>query len=141
MESYLVVSPRKRVFFSPQEDQCLRLLFFLYGYEWKKISKELPGRTPRQCRDRYINYLDPKIIKSPWSKEDDLRLIDLKERIGQHWTKIAEYFPGRTDSNIKNRWYKHIKPRMRSNNQLFEEKNPQNNDELIHFDDENDFSY
>lgn len=36
-----------------------------------KNEIELPGRTCKQVRDRYVNKLDPKLNSGPWSSEED----------------------------------------------------------------------
>ena len=42
---------------------------------WSTVSAELPGRTGKQCRERWHNHLDPIINKSEWSIEEDLKLL------------------------------------------------------------------
>lgn len=62
-----------------------------------KIACELGGiRTGKQCRERYQNHLRPDINKSEWSPEEDKIVIDLKEKLGTQWSKIALELPGRS---------------------------------------------
>ena len=35
------------------------------------------GRTPKQIRERYVNFLRPKLKKSKWTIDEDLMLIFL----------------------------------------------------------------
>ena len=42
------------------------------NFKWSKISDLLSGRLGKQCRERYYNHLDPTLIKSPWTKKEDL---------------------------------------------------------------------
>jgi len=102
--------PKKH--FTNDEDSLLRLLFCVYYGDWRQISMKMEGRSPRQCRDRYVNYLDPCVKNNPWSEVEDNNLIKLLRMYGKKWSLIARHFPGRTDNNVKNRFYKHIKKSM-----------------------------
>ena len=37
---------------------------------WSLIASNLPGRTGKQCRERWHNQLDPNIKKEGWSEEE-----------------------------------------------------------------------
>jgi hypothetical protein len=76
---------------------------------WTKLAALLPGRLGKQCRERWRNHLDPEVNRAPWTESEDAILIDLHERIGNQWVKIAEHLPGRSDNAIKNRWNSTLK--------------------------------
>lgn len=100
---------KKRKMFTTQEDQILLNLVQKIGSKnWEKISKLMPGRSPKQCRDRYCNYLSEPIKKEAWNAEEDEVLLSLLMIIGPKWVEISKYLPGRSGSNVKNRWYKHL---------------------------------
>lgn len=91
--------------FTENEDKILRKLVKKYGtYDWQLISNHLPGRNPRQCRDRWKNYLSPEVVNGPWTKDEERLLVVKYEEFGPCWKKIAEFFPTRSDINIKSRW-------------------------------------
>lgn len=93
----------KRVKFSQAEDQLLSKLVTQLGQKsWNLISKMLPGRTSRQCRDRWNHYLSPQINISSWTAEEDALLIEKIHEYGKQWSKIATFFPGRTGISIRN---------------------------------------
>lgn len=97
--------PHPKDKFTPSEDEKLRLLVQVLGTSnWKKVSEYMVTRNPRQCRDRYKNYLAPYLNNSPWCKDDDQKLISLVQNYGRKWSLIAKEFPGRTDINIKSRY-------------------------------------
>ena len=116
--------------FTPEEDRHLNTLISIHGpKKWDQIALAMPGRTGRQCRDRFHNYLKPTLINGPWTKEEDELLEKKVEEIGQHWNKIAKFFQGRSSNNIKNRWYTYI---CRHNNaaKAKEKSNQINNDDV-----------
>ena len=111
---------RKR--FSKQEDKILKHAVDEQGLQnWDEIAQFLPGRTGRQCRDRYNNYLFKEISGKPWSPEED-EIIQQKYQIyGSHWVKISQFLEGRSGNNVKNRWYKYLskKDQNKTKNQMF----------------------
>jgi hypothetical protein len=96
-------------------DEDDRILAFVEGHgtkDWAKLAADLPGRTSKQCRERFKNHLDPAVQRIPWKEEDDQQLIGLHERYGNQWSLIASFFDGRTDHCIKNRWNSTVKKRL-----------------------------
>lgn len=91
--------------FSIEEDDMLINLVKEYGDKsWRTISKHMPNRSTRQCRERYRNYLSPEIKNGPWTAEEDLLLEQKYLEYGPKWATIAHFFKTRSDVNIKNRW-------------------------------------
>jgi hypothetical protein len=43
--------------------------------------------------------------KMDWTEEEDKRLFTLFKKEGPHWSRLANAFSGRTDNQIKNRFY------------------------------------
>ncbi len=72
--------------------------------EWGEVSNRLGTRSPRQCRERFRNYLAPNLKNEPWTEEEDRLLIEKHKEFGTKWSVIAAYFPNRSDVNIKNHW-------------------------------------
>ncbi|KAL0683967.1 hypothetical protein Bca4012_050815 [Brassica carinata] len=79
--------------------------------KWSKISKQLPGRIGKQCRERWHNHLNPTIKKTPWTREEELILVQAQRDQGNKWAEMAKLLPGRTENNIKNLWNCSLKRR------------------------------
>lgn len=98
--------------FSKEEDARLVEIVNLMGdnFEgWNVVAEKMKTRTARQCRERWVSYLSPNIRVEKWTEDEDRILIDKINKIGKKWTEIASYFNGRSGSDIKNRWYSHLK--------------------------------
>ena len=93
--------------FSVEEDYKLIMLVSTFGVtNWKLIAEKMEKRTIRQCKERWVNYLQPGLNNNPWTRAEDLMLIEKVKLYGNSWAKIKQFFPRRTDINIKNRWSK-----------------------------------
>ena len=104
---------RHRTPFTREEDALLKQLVAIYGTQnWATIASRMISRTPRQCRERYHSYLVPTLKNGPWTQEEDQLLINLVSIYNNRWVIIASHFDGRSDSNVKNRWYTHIQPKL-----------------------------
>jgi Myb-like DNA-binding domain len=97
---------------TPEEDQVLVDKKRLYGRKWTLIAAHLPGRLGKQCRERYVNHLDPVLRKGEWSEEEDSLLISLHTQHGNKWTLISQHLPGRSHNDTKNHWYSTIQRRF-----------------------------
>ncbi|CAM9345529.1 unnamed protein product, partial [Hapterophycus canaliculatus] len=64
------------------------------------------GRTYKQCRERYTNYLKDGLNVGPWSKEEDRLLLTMHAKIGNKWAEIARHLKDRSENMIKNEYMK-----------------------------------
>uniref|UniRef100_A0ACD5W1S0 Uncharacterized protein n=1 Tax=Avena sativa TaxID=4498 RepID=A0ACD5W1S0_AVESA len=93
---------------TPEEDEALTEAVRNHGHEhrkWATIARRLPGRTGKQCRERWINHVDPGIQqKKMWTEEEDRELIAAHQCCGNRWSAIARKLSGRSENSVKNHW-------------------------------------
>jgi len=91
---------------SPEEDDILRrAVACSTPVLWDVVAKAVKGRTPKQCRERWMYRLHPELKKTPFEQWEDDLIYHEKKAIGNKWTQIALKLPGRTSCSVKNRWY------------------------------------
>jgi hypothetical protein len=85
---------------------------------WKEIAALVPGRTKRNCQDRWKKILDPSIGRAngrtgAWSEDEDSTLKDAVQTYGgKSWGAIAALVPGRTESQCLHRWRDALDPNI-----------------------------
>ncbi|KAM0344271.1 hypothetical protein ACHAPU_007628 [Fusarium lateritium] len=88
------------------EDEILKASVSKYGLnQWARVSSLLARKTPKQCKARWNEWLDPSIKKIEWSKEEDERLLHLAKIMPTQWRTIAPIV-GRTANQCLERYQK-----------------------------------
>ena len=101
------------------EDEVLKASVSKYGLnQWARVSSLLARKTPKQCKARWVEWLDPGIRKIEWSKEEDEKLLHLAKLMPTQWRTIAPMV-GRTATQCLERYQK-----------LLDEAEARENDEL-----------
>ncbi|PVZ99466.1 hypothetical protein BB558_004410 [Smittium angustum] len=88
------------------EDEILKAAVMKYGKnQWARISSLLVRKTPKQCKARWFEWLDPSIKKTEWSKDEDEKLLHLAKLMPTQWRTIAPIV-GRTPAQCLERYQK-----------------------------------
>ncbi|XP_041926413.1 snRNA-activating protein complex subunit 4 [Alosa sapidissima] len=107
-QRYIYKDFKKREW-TKEEDDHLRHLVQKYRIgnfiPHTQISYFLDGRDASQVVYRWGQVLDPSIKKGPWSKDEDELLLKAVEKYGvPNWWRIRFDVPGRTDSQVRDRY-------------------------------------
>jgi transcriptional activator Myb len=109
-------TPKPKNRWSKEEDETLNRLCEQYPMpqkDWKLISTHFlqPPRTEYQCQQRWQKVLNPDLIKGPWTKEEDAKVIELVTKYGpKRWSLIAKHLRGRLGKQCRERWHNHLNP-------------------------------
>ncbi|XP_072514083.1 myb-related protein A isoform X2 [Salminus brasiliensis] len=112
-----------KVKWSREEDERLKKLVEQHGTEaWKLIANCFPTRTDGQCQHRWQKVLNPELVKGPWTKEEDQRVIELVHKYGpKRWSVIAKHLQGRIGKQCRERWHNHLNPEVKKSSWTQEE--------------------
>uniref|UniRef100_UPI00398F4A34 myb-related protein A isoform X7 n=1 Tax=Pristiophorus japonicus TaxID=55135 RepID=UPI00398F4A34 len=107
----------------PDEDEKLKRLVEEHGTEdWNFIASHFLNRTDVQCQHRWQKVLNPELIKGPWTKEEDQKVIELVQKYGpKRWSLIAKYLKGRIGKQCRERWHNHLNPEVKKSSWTEEE--------------------
>lgn len=88
------------------EDEVLKAAVSKYGLnQWARVSSLLARKTPKQCKARWQEWLDPSIKKVEFTKEEDEKLLHLAKLMPTQWRTIAPIV-GRTANQCIERYQK-----------------------------------
>jgi hypothetical protein len=81
------------------------------GKDWAAIAALVPGRSKKQCYNKWHQVLLPSSYQSngltgTWTEDEDIKLKDAVEKYGgKNWGAIAALVPDRTESQCYSRWH------------------------------------
>ena len=81
-------------------------------------NKKKKFRNPKQCKERWLSFLNPDKRTGPWSKQEDKKLLQwVYEKKGEKkWSEIRKNFSGRTENAMKNRYNLLIEKQIKATN-------------------------
>jgi hypothetical protein len=98
------------------EDEKLLVLIAKHGAKrWNVAATELPGRTGKSCRDRWLNHLNTSSQEPPqqppsdannnnsnsssssskWTVAEDVMILNHQAQMGNKWVEMTKFLPGR----------------------------------------------
>ncbi|TKY44778.1 Myb protein L [Spatholobus suberectus] len=96
-----------------EEDRSLLLIVQDKGIRnWFDIAASLgTSRTPFQCLARFQRSLNPSMLNSEWTEEEDAQLCSAVACFGEKdWQSVASVLERRTGTQCSNRWKKSLCP-------------------------------
>nr|CCC90486.1 putative cell division control protein [Trypanosoma congolense IL3000] len=83
------------------EDEVLRASLTVYGLQnWERVASTLGRKTAAQCRERWENFLDPRLnIQEAWTPEEEEQLVQLQSLFPNQWNLIAREIMHRCNMN------------------------------------------
>ncbi len=98
--------PGCKLVWTEEEDQIIRNMVQEHGEtRWTAMAQAVKTKNAKQCRRRWKNHLSIAAKRTEWNTEEDARLIQYHQRLGNKWTAISKEFGDRTDNACKNRWH------------------------------------
>lgn len=112
-----------KVKWTQEEDDKLKTLVQKLGpNDWKTIASYIPNHTEHQCQHRWFKVLDPELVKGPWTKEEDEKVIELVNLYGnKQWALVAKHLKGRLGKQCRERWHNHLNPSVKKSSWTAEE--------------------
>lgn len=99
-----------------EEDRILMDWIKTHGaVKWTECSKNIKGRCGKQCRERWVNILNPGVKKGNWTDQEQTLIFENLKKYFTSWSLMAKELEGRTENSIKNYFYSSIR-RLKSNN-------------------------
>ena len=80
------------------EDEILKAAVMKYGINnWARVASLMVRKSSRQCKARWYEWLDPRVKKTEWTREEEQKLLHLAKIFPTQWRTIAPLI-GRTAS-------------------------------------------
>ena len=89
---------------SNSEDEILKAAIMKYGKtQWARVASLLNRKSPKQCKARWFEWLDPSIKKTEWTRDEEEKLLHLAKLYPSQWRTVAPLV-GRTAAQCMERY-------------------------------------
>jgi hypothetical protein len=93
-----------------QEDLLLLQWVEVHGpNKWTECARRIEGRCGKQCRERWMNTLDPRVKRGNWKEHEQMEIFSQMQKNWSSWATISKHLPGRTENAIKNYFYSSVR--------------------------------
>ncbi|RHZ79869.1 hypothetical protein Glove_140g89 [Diversispora epigaea] len=111
---------RKLIHWSIAEKKLLKDLIEKYDEDFDRIAKFFPGRTSISIRTYYSQYREELGLKdqneiekkTPWTGNEENKLINLVRLYQGEWKQISNYLPNRSPEACKRKYYTILHPEV-----------------------------
>jgi hypothetical protein len=105
---------RKRGKWKAGEDAKLIDAVKKCGKDWVAVTALVPGRTNSQCKQRWLNSLQPDKNRQVgrWTAEKDAKMMDAVTKYGKNWVVVAALVSDRTSLQCRQRWDMSLDPSL-----------------------------
>jgi hypothetical protein len=112
-----------KIAWTPEEDEELvKAVHQEESGKWNEVAKHIfynsdfkIFKSPKHCRERWLNHLDDKKKRGEWLPQEDLSIFKFVMEYGKHWCKIVPILRDtRTEHMIKNRYNSLINKQRKS---------------------------
>ncbi|KAI7881038.1 hypothetical protein K492DRAFT_177446 [Lichtheimia hyalospora FSU 10163] len=74
--------------------------------DWEHVAATI-GKPIEECKDRYNKLqLGHKLHRKPWTEQENEKLMELVDKHGQCWERIARDLPGRSINSCYIHWHR-----------------------------------
>ena len=95
---------------SEKEDHLLLEWVEVHGpNKWTECARRIEGRCGKQCRERWMNTLDPRVKRGNWEELEQTSIFEQMQLNWTSWAVVAKALPGRTENAVKNYFYSSIR--------------------------------
>ncbi|XP_043232198.1 myb-related protein B-like isoform X2 [Amphibalanus amphitrite] len=117
----------KKSKWSKEEDEQLKNAVDVHGEKWDLIRQLFPDKNEYDIQSRWNRVVNPELVKGPWTKEEDDRVVELVHQYGaKKWSVIASHLKGRIGKQCRERWHNHLNPDIKKCSWT-----PQEDDEIL----------
>lgn len=103
---YNMMLVEKKGKWNNQEDKIVSKWVALNGpTQWSECAKLVQGRCGKQCRERWLNFLNPDVKRGKWDIQEQMQFAKNLFRIGLSWVAISEKIKSRSENLVKNFFY------------------------------------